>query len=82
MMFVNFFIHADKLTWTALILGALVAASSFKLFFGGQYEEDLTDRTNYEWYKYKVIAWVGISGGFGVLCYYRLPEMFPHFFGK
>lgn len=38
------------------------------------------DYVENQWSKNKITIWLLISVGSGVLAYYRLPEMFPHWF--
>jgi len=40
----------------------------------------LYDRTDFQWSELKIIIWIGLSVGSGILAYYQLPEWFPNLF--
>jgi hypothetical protein len=86
-IFVRFFTEADKLTYFALGIGLIVAAFYFQLFFRkrdgfNDLPEDLKQGPDFQWRKLKILMWIFISAGSGMLAYYQLPDWFPNFFKR
>ena len=40
----------------------------------------LYNSVDYQWSELKMIIWIGLSVGGGILAYYQLPKWFPHVF--
>ncbi|HEY1788731.1 MAG TPA: hypothetical protein VGJ73_11270 [Verrucomicrobiae bacterium] len=91
----DFFVHGTKLTYAAIGIGLVVAILYFGIFFrnssgfGNDVSNALNnpvidkdyDYVNRQWSKDKILLWLIISIGSGILAYYQLPEWFPHLFG-
>ena len=85
---------ASKLTYVATGVGLLVAFLYFKLFFGdrGGFKQDVEndakipildkdyDHVESQWSYNKILIWILLSVGSGVLAYHQLPAWFPNLF--
>ena len=83
----RFFVDADKLTWTAIGLSALVGFFFFRAFFPkkdgfNDLPDDFTQGPDYQWLRLKIMMYVLIIGGTGFLAYHQLPDWFPHAFKR
>ncbi len=84
----------SRLTCAAIGVGLVVAFLYFKLFFGdwGGFKLDIEneakiplvdkdyDFVESRWSYYKILLWLLISVGSGLLAYYQLPGWFPRLF--
>ena len=91
MIFVEFFVNADKRTYAAIGVGLIVAVLYFGLFFKGTsgFKDDVNkagqipivhrdfDRVESKWSHYKLLFWIILSVSSGVLAYHQLPDWFP-----
>jgi hypothetical protein len=85
---------ASKLTYAAIGIGLLVALLYFKLIFGdrGGFKQDVEndakiplldkdyDFVDSRWSHNKILIWILLSAGSGVLAYHQLPGWFPNLF--
>jgi hypothetical protein len=83
----RFFADADRLTWASIGVTLVVAVLYFRLFFPqkdgfNDIPDDYTKGPDYEWLKLRVILFIMISGGLGVLAYHQLPGWFPSAFRR
>jgi len=93
---VQFFQQAGKLHYAAIGIGLLVAFLYFRLFFrdASGFSDDvdkagkipLLDRdydfVEKKWSNNKIMIWILLSVGSGVLAYHQLPDWFPRWFPK
>ena len=96
LILVHFFQRAGKQHYAAIGVGLLVAFLYFRIFFRDTsgFGEDvetagkipLVDRdydyVESKWSYNKIIIWILLSVGSGVLAYYQLPDWFPRWFPK
>jgi len=92
----HFFANGTRLTYAAIGVAVLVACLYFGAFFRNVsgFVDDLdqaaksnefnpfTNNVNSRWSKGKITIWILLSLGSGILAYYQLPVIFPHFFKK
>lgn len=83
----RFFADADRLTWISTGVAVVTGFLYFRFFFPkrdgfNQVPDDYTAGPDYQWLKWKVIMFILISAGAGVLAYYQLPEWFPRAFKR
>jgi hypothetical protein len=95
-MIYHFFVDGTKLTYAAMGVAVVVAILYFGLFFRGfsGFKDDAEkagkipildsdyDYVESKWSKEKIMIWILLSVGSGILAYYQLPEWFPHIFTK
>ena len=94
MMFTWLHEHANRLTVAAIGLGILVAFLYFKALFQGAsgFDVDIQNAgkptwwwifgyrsVESEWSHLKIMVWLLLSVGTGVIAYYQLPGGFPRF---
>ena len=93
-MTVHFFADSTRLTWAAIGIALLVAFLYFGLFFRGVsgFAEDVKtagkepladsgyDYVDSKWSYQKILIWILLSVGSGVLAYHQLPDWFPRVF--
>jgi hypothetical protein len=86
----------SPLTCAAVIVGLLVAVLYFKIIFGGfgEFRQDVRnnakipllhrdfDHVESQWSRSKILIWILLSIGCGVLAYYRLPGWLPSLFPR
>jgi hypothetical protein len=91
----DFFAQATGRTYAAIGIGLFFALLYFGIFFKGfsGFKDDVEESQkrsiwgiyyDYEtgWARIKIMIWILISLGCGVLAYYQLPQWFPHVFPK
>jgi hypothetical protein len=81
---VQFFQSATKLTYVSLGIAAVIGLLHFKIFFRkrdgfNDLPKDLTQPTDYQWFKLKLIVLAMICAGSYRLAYHQLPGWFPFF---
>jgi len=83
---VEFFQHATKLTYASLGVAAVIGILYFRIMFRKRdaFDEhptiDLTQGTEYQWTKWKIIALVLICVVSYLAAYHQLPSFFPSAF--
>jgi len=91
---VQFFQRAGKQHYAAIGVGLFIAALYFGIFFRGVsgFVDDLEksgkvplvhkhyDHVEAKWSHSKVMIWICLSVGSGVLAFYQLPGWFPRWF--
>jgi len=92
----HFFADGTKLTYAAIGVAVFVAFLYFGLFFRGVsgFEDDADkagkipiidrdyDYVESKWSSEKIMIWILLSVGSGILAYYQLPDIFPHIFKR
>jgi hypothetical protein len=92
----DFLAHGTRLSYAAMGIGLITAILYFRIFFRNPsgFEDDLSNATkspirdkdydyvDNQWSKDKILLWIIISVGCGILAYYQIPEWFPRLFGK
>lgn len=86
-MIYRFFADADRLTWTSIAVAALAGFLYYRLFFPkrdgfNDIPADYASGPDYQWLKWKLIIFIMISAGAGVLAYHQLPDWFPNAFRR
>ena len=81
----RFFADADRLTWSSIGVTVVVGFLYFRLFFPRRdgFDDTAPDYSkgpDYEWLKGKLMMFILISVGAGLLAYNQLPSWFPHIF--
>lgn len=85
---VEFFQHATKLTYASLGIAAVIGILYFKIMFRKRdgFDEhptiDLTQATEYQWTKWKLITLVMICVLSYLAAYNQLPTWFPSAFSR
>ena len=85
---VEFFQHATKLTYASLGIAAIIGILYFGIMFRKRdgFDQhptiDLTQATEYQWTKWKLIALVMLCVLSYLAAYHRLPTWFPSTFPK
>ena len=86
-MVYRFFADADRLTWASIGVTVVVGFLYFRLFFPRRdgfddLPDDYSTWIDYQWAKWKIIAFIMLSAGTGILAYHQLPGWFPHIFKR
>jgi len=86
-MVYRFFADADRLTWASIGVTVVVGFLYFRLFFPRRdgfddLPDDYSTGIDYQWAKWKIIAFIMLSAGTGILAYHQLPGWFPHVFKR
>jgi hypothetical protein len=81
----RFFADADGLVWTSIGVTVLVGFLYFRLFFPRRdnfdgIQPDYTRNPDFELLKRRIMMFIIISVGAGLLAYHQLPIWFPHLF--
>jgi hypothetical protein len=93
---VQYFQHAGKQDYVAIGVGIIVAVLYFRLFFRdvSGFKDDINnagkipklhrdyDRIDAKWSNGKIMFWIILSVGSGVLAYHQLPDWLPQWFPK
>jgi hypothetical protein len=83
----RFFADADRLTWASIGITVIVGFLYFRAFFPrrdgfNDIPRDYTRGPDFRWAEWKIIAFIALSAGTGMLSYHQLPHWFPHAFNR
>jgi hypothetical protein len=83
----QFFASANRLTWTSIGVTVMMGFLYVRLFFPkpngfNDIPYGYTRRADYQWLRLRVIIFIMISVGAGVLAYHQLPDWFPNTFRR
>jgi hypothetical protein len=81
----RFFADADRLTWASIAVSVVTGYLYFRLFFPkrdgfNEIPDDYTSRADFKWLELRMMMFILVSVGAGLLAYHQLPDWFPHAF--